>query len=187
MCIRDRHRPFVDDDSPWKTSTAFRNLSTNSEYPQMDMVSSATSIAGTEYDKVFTDSAGEFELFPIGDSRCTNRGNPLFDTGYGTCIAPDGNGVIRENFWGPTDRRSELVRNNVVLFINHQMDNGVEAFTEVAAYSSDSDRIAHASYAFTSSKHRVGPDNYYLNQLTYNGVAIFAGKELFIDNLNVLI
>ena len=62
------------------------------------------------------------------------------------------------------------------------MDNGVEAFTEVAAYSSDSDRIAHASYAFTSSKHRVGPDNYYLNQLTYNGVAIFAGKELFIDN-----
>ena len=51
------HRPFVDDDSPWKTSTAFRNTSTNSNYPQMDMVSSATSIAGTEYDKVFTDSA----------------------------------------------------------------------------------------------------------------------------------
>ena len=176
------HRPFVDDDSPWKTSTAFRNLSTNSEYPQMDMVSSATSIAGTEYDKVFTDSAGEFELFPLGDPRCTNRGNPLFDTGYGTCIAPDGNGVIRYNFWGGTDRRSELVRNNVVLFINHEMDNGVEAFTEVAAYSSDSDRIAHASYAFTSSKHRVGPDNYYLNQMTYNGTAIFAGKELYIDN-----
>ena len=32
------HRPFVDDDSPWKTSTAFRNTSTNSNYPQMDMV-----------------------------------------------------------------------------------------------------------------------------------------------------
>ena len=58
----------------------------------------------------------------------------------------------------------------------------VEAFTEVAAYSSDSDRIAHPSYAFTSSKHRVGPDNYYLNQMTYNGTAIFAGKELYIDN-----
>ena len=176
------HRPFVDDDSPWKTSTAFRNLSTNSAYPQMDMVKSATGIPGTEYDKVFTDSAGEFELFPIGDPRCTNRGNPLFDTGYGTCIAPDGNGVIRDNFWGPTDRRSELIRNNVVLFINHDMGNGVEAFTELGVYSSDSDRIAHASYAFTSSKHRVGPDNYYLNQLMYNGVAIFAGQELYIDN-----
>ena len=176
------HRPFVDDDSPWKTSTAFRNLSTNSAYPQMDMVKSATGIPGTEYDKVFTDSAGEFELFPIGDPRCTNRGNPLFDTGYGTCIAPDGNGVIRDNFWGPTDRRSELIRNNIVLFINHDMGNGVEAFTELGVYSSDSDRIAHASYAFTSSKHRVGPDNYYLNQLMYNGVAIFAGQELYIDN-----
>ena len=38
----------------------------------------------------------------------------------------------------------------------------------LGAYSSDSDRTAHASYAFTSSKHRVGPDNYYLNQLKVN-------------------
>ena len=67
------HRPFVDDDSPWKTSTSFRNTSTNSNYPQMDMVKSATSIAGTEYDKVFTDSAGEFELFPLGDPRISQR------------------------------------------------------------------------------------------------------------------
>ena len=33
------HRPFVDDDSPWKTSTSFRNLSSNSLYGQFDMVS----------------------------------------------------------------------------------------------------------------------------------------------------
>ena len=62
----------------------------------------------------------------------------------------------------------------------------MESFTEFAYYESDSDRTAHASYAFSSSKHRVGPDNYYLNQLTVDvdGVptAIFAGKELFIDN-----
>ena len=48
-------------------------------------------------------------------------------------------------------------------------------------YKSDSDRIAHPSYAFSSSKHRVGPDNYYLNQLKVDvdGVptAIFAGYE----------
>jgi outer membrane receptor for ferrienterochelin and colicin len=35
------HRPFVDANSPWKTSTSFRNLSSNSIYPQMDMVSSS--------------------------------------------------------------------------------------------------------------------------------------------------
>jgi iron complex outermembrane receptor protein len=179
------HRPFVDSDSPWKTSTAFRNLSSNSLYGQFDMVSSSEH-AGESYNHNWTDSNGEFEIFPIGDTKCTNRGHAVFDTGYGTCIAQDGNGALRSNFWGPTDVRSELVRDNVVMFINHDMGNGTESFTELGFYKSDSDRTAHASYAFSSSKHRVGPDNYYLNQLKVdiNGVptAIFAGKELYIDN-----
>ena len=176
------HRPFVDADSPWKTSTSFRNLSSNSLYGQFDMVSSATSLAGTANDKVWTDSSGEFEVFPLGDSKCTNRGNPLFDTGYGTCIAPDGNGALRSNFWGPTDVRSQLLRTNVVMFVNHDMGNGIEAFTELGIYNSDSDRTAHASYAFSSSKHRVGPNNYYLNQMKVGGVAIFGGQQLYMDN-----
>mgnify|MGYP001191082444 FL=1 len=179
------HRPFVDDDSPWKTSTSFRNLSSNSLYGQFDMVSSSEH-KGESYDHVWTDSNGEFEIFPLGDAKCTNRGHPLFDTGYGTCIAQDGNGALRSNFWGPTDVRSELERTNLVMFINHEMDNGTEAFTELSWYESDSDRTAHASYAFSSSKHRVGPDNYYLNQLKVDvdGVptAIFAGKQLYMDN-----
>ena len=179
------HRPFVDDDSPWKTSTSFRNLSSNSLYGQFDMVSSSEH-SGESYNHLWTDSNGEFEIFPLGDAKCTNRGHPLFDTGYGTCIAQDGNGALRSNFWGPTDVRSELVRTNVVMFINHEMQNGMESFTEFAYYESDSDRTAHASYAFSSSKHRVGPDNYYLNQLKVDvdGVptAIFAGKNLYIDN-----
>ena len=179
------HRPFVDDDSPWKTSTSFRNLSSHSLHGQFDMVSSSEH-AGESYNHVWTDSNGEFEIFPLGDAKCTNRGHPLFDTGYGTCIAQDGNGALRSNFWGKTDVRSELVRTNIVMFINHDMGNGIESFTEFAYYESDSDRIAHASYAFSSSKHRVGPDNYYLNQLKVDvdGVptAIFAGKNLYIDN-----
>ena len=179
------HRPFVDDDSPWKTSTSFRNLSSNSLYGQFDMVSSSEH-SGESYNHLWTDSNGEFEIFPLGDDKCTNRGHPLFDTGFGTCIAQDGNGALRSNFWGPTDVRSELVRTNAVLFINHDMENGMESFTELAFYKSDSDRTAHASYAFSSSKHRVGADNYYLNQLMVDvdGVptAIFAGKPLYIDN-----
>jgi len=179
------HRPFVDDDSPWKTSTSFRNLSSNSIYGQFDMVSSSEH-AGQSYNHLWTDSNGEFEVFPLGDPKCTNRGHPLFDTGYGTCIAQDGNGALRSNFWGPTDVRSELVRTNAIVFINHDLGDGRESFTELAFYKSESDRTAHASYAFSSSKHRVGPDNYYLNQLTVDvdGVptAIFAGKELYIDN-----
>ena len=59
------HRPFVDSNSPWKTSTSFRNLSSNSIYPQMDMVSSSEH-RGESYDHVWTDSNGEFEVFPHG-------------------------------------------------------------------------------------------------------------------------
>ncbi len=180
------HRPFVDDDSPWKTSTSFRNLSSHSWYGQFDMVKSSEHGSSNPYNHVFTDSNGEFEVFPLGDARCSNRssqGGQVFDTGYGTCIAQDGNGAIRSNFWGPTDVRSELERMNVVMFINHDMGNGTEAFTELGFYTSESDRTAHASYAFSSSKHRVGPDNYWLNQMSLaDGTVLFGGWELYIDN-----
>ena len=176
------HRKWIPADSPWSGSSKFRNTSANSLYGQFDMVSSATSIAGTAYDKVWTDSSGEFEVFPLGDSRCTNRGNPLFDTGYGTCIAPDGNGTERYNLWGGTDARSDLERKNIFMFVNHEFENGIESFTEFGLYLSESNLARHPSAAFSSSKHRVGPDNYYLNQLEVDGVNIFAGKQLYIDN-----
>ena len=187
------HRPFVDDDSPWKTSTSFRNLSSHSLYGQFDMVTSSEHGSSNPLNHVFTDSNGEFEVFPLGDPRCNNRASQdgaIFDTGYGTCIAQDGNGAIRANFWGKTDVRSELERMNVVMFINHDMGNGTEAFTEVAFYTSESDRIAHPSYAFSSSKHRVGADNYYLNSLRFDGTVdgttysefLFAGYQLYMDN-----
>ena len=180
------HRPFVDDDSPWKTSTSFRNLSSHSLYGQFDMVKSSEHGSSNPYNHVFTDSNGEFEVFPLGDARCSNRssqGGQIFDTGYGTCIAQDGNGAIRSNFWGKTDVRSELQRMNAVLFINHDMDNGMQAFTELGFYTSESDRIAHPSYAFSSSKHRVGPDNYWLNSMALDdGTVLFGGYELYMDN-----
>lgn len=180
------HRPFVDDDSPWKTSTSFRNLSSHSLYGQFDMVKSSEHGSSHPYNHVFTDSNGEFEIFPLGDARCSNRasqGGEVFDTGFGTCIAQDGNGAIRSNFWGKTDVRSKLERMNVVVFINHDMGNGTEAFTELGFYTSESDRIAHPSYAFSSSKHRVGPDNYWLNSMELaDGTILFGGYELYMDN-----
>ncbi len=174
------------DGNPWAGSTRFRNLSSNSLYGQFDMVTSSEHGSSHPYNHVFTDSNGEFEVFPLGDSRCSNRssqGGEVFDTGYGTCIAQDGNGVERFNLWGDTDYRSDLERYNVFVFINHELDNGNESFTEIGLYGSDSYLTRHPSYAFSSSKHRVGPDNYWLNQMTLaDGTALFAGKELYIDN-----
>ena len=137
------HRPWVADDSPWKTSTSFRNTSAHSLYGQFDMVKSSEHGSSNPYNHVFTDSNGEFEIFPLGDARCNNRssqGGEIFDTGYGTCIAQDGNGAVRSNFWGLTDVRSELERSNTVVFMNHEMENGAESFTEFGFYKSDSYR-----------------------------------------------
>ena len=172
--------------SPWANSSSFRNTSANNNYGQFDMVSSSEHGSSNAYNHVFTDSNGEFEVFPLGDARCNNRssqGGEVFDTGYGTCIAQDGNGTERYNLWGLTDARSDLQRSNVFVYINHDLGNGIESFTEASFYTSDYKITRHPSAPFSSVKHRVGPDNYWLNQMKLaDGTALFAGKQLYVDN-----
>ena len=172
--------------SPWANSSSFRNTSANNNYGQFDMVTSSEHGSSSPYNHVFTDSNGEFEVFPLGDSRCSNRssqGGEVFDTGYGTCIAADGNGTERYNLWGFTDARSDMQRSNAFVFINHDLGNGIESFTELSFYTSDYKITRHPSAGFSSLKHRVGPDNYWLNQMKLaDGTALFAGKQLYIDN-----
>ncbi|MBT6073637.1 MAG: Plug domain-containing protein, partial [Gammaproteobacteria bacterium] len=172
--------------SPWANSSSFRNTSANNNYGQFDMVSSSEHGSSNSYNHVFTDSNGEFEVFPLGDARCNNRssqGGEVFDTGYGTCIAQDGNGTERYNLWGFTDARSDLQRSNVFVYINHDLGNGIESFTEASFYTSDYKITRHPSAPFSSVKHRVGPDNYWLNQMKLaDGTALFAGKQLYVDN-----
>ena len=172
--------------SPWANSSSFRNTSANNNYGQFDMVTSSEHGSSSPYNHVFTDSNGEFEVFPLGDSRCSNRssqGGEVFDTGYGTCIAADGNGTERYNLWGFTDARSDMQRSNAFVFINHDLGNGIESFTELSFYTSDYKITRHPSAGFSSLKHRVGPDNYWLNQMKLaDGTALFAGKQLYVDN-----
>lgn len=176
----------LDAGSPWANSTSFRNTSANNYYGQFDMVTSSEHGSSDPYNHVFTDSNGEFEVFPLGDTRCSNRssqGGEVFDTGYGTCIAADGNGTERYNLWGHTDARSDLQRTNIFVYINHDLGNGIESFTELGYYTSEYLLARHPSAPFSSVKHRVGPDNYYLNQMTLaDGTALFAGKQLYVDN-----
>lgn len=177
------HRYFIPDDNLWNRSTSFRNTSSYSLYGQFDMVN-----AGTEYNHIYTDNSGEFEVFPLEDPRGINRGNPLLNTGYGTCIAPDGNGTIRSNYWAPTDVYSNLNRNNIYAYLNHSISKNLELYSEFTYYNSDTHRQVHASNGFSSSKHRVGPNNYYLNQIKINsphkgaGTNLFKDQPLFIDS-----
>lgn len=134
-------------------STAFRNTSINSEYGQYDVV---PSVSGLDIRNTVTDTSGEFETYPAGDSRCE------FDIGYGTCGAIDGQGTFRHNLNENRDLYSELERTNVYAYLNHEFENGMESFTEFTGYFSDTNTLRHSSTRLSAvAKHEVAADNYY--------------------------
>ncbi len=133
--------------SPWADTTLFRNNSANSLYGQYDMI--GTSVPG------FTDSRGEFETYPAGDDRCAYAINEYI------CGAPDGQGTERYNLNEFRDLNSDLERTSVFVYINHELENGVESFTELSAYDYESTLNRHPSASFSTVKLRVAADNYY--------------------------
>ena len=136
---------------PWEGALAFRNSSAHSLYGQFDVVASARS---TGLRNTLTDSSGEFEVYPVGDSRCQWALNDK------VCGAIDGQGVIRYNLNEFRDLSAELTRYTMLAHINHQLDT-MEAFTEVMYYRAETNMFRHPSYAFSSVKLRVGAANYY--------------------------
>ena len=145
----------IPENSPWAGSTSFRNNSPSSLYPQMDMRSSAPGSVRGE----LTDSSGEFETYPIGDSRCEYTINAT------TCGAVDGQGTYRYDLNGNNgfgrDLASELDRMSIFANITHEFDNGIEGFTEISAYQSETNLIRHASATFSSVRLIMGADNPY--------------------------
>ena len=170
-------------DSPWAGDTRFRNNSANSGYGQYDVRSSARS---TGLRNTLTDGSGEFETYPAGDSRCQ------WDLGYGTCGGIDGQGTYRHNLNETRDLSSDLKRGNLFFFVNHEFDNGMESFSELLYYMSDTHLFRHASAPFSTVKLRVAAENYYNpfgpcgspNRLPDSVIPDVpcAGLELEIDN-----
>ncbi len=148
--LRDR----IPEDSPWAGNIAFRNDSANSLFGQYDVVSGGRNPYGLQ-DLGITDRNGELETYPLGDPRCAYQINAT------TCGAPDGQGTYRYNLNENRDLVSELDRINTFLYLNHEFENGVESFTEVGYYESDSNLFRHPSASFSSVKLRIAPDNYY--------------------------
>ena len=176
-------RRLIPENSPWAGDTAFRNDSANSLFGQFDLVSSA-SAAGLR--NVFTDAAGEFETYPIGDERCQYVLNAT------TCGGIDGQGTFRLNLNADRDLSSKLSRGNVFVFVNHEFENGMEGFTELSYYQSKTNLRRHATASFTTSQLRVGAENYYNpfgpcgspNRLSEDLIPSVpcSGLELVIDN-----
>ena len=134
-------RYLVPDDSPWSGSTSFRNTSANSLYGQYDIRRSVSRFGLSG----ITDRSGEFETFPLGHEDCDWVLNET------TCGAVDGNGTYRYNLNEFRDLSSALNRFSTFLFMNHELDNGIDAFTEVLFYSSQSELWRHPSLLFPRS------------------------------------
>ena len=179
----------IPEGSPWEGSTSFRNTSANSLFGQFDIRASQSGDPYGLRAAGLVDSSGEFETYPVGDPRCEY----LLPTGI--CGGADGQGTYRYNLNENRDLVSELDRYNLFVFVNHEFDNGVESFTELGGYYSDTNLNRHPSASFSTVKLRVPADNYYNpygpvgspNRLpdVVNGVPISIpaeGLELEIDN-----
>ena len=142
----------VPEGSPWSGDIRFRNNSIHSLYGQFDVIRSARS---TGLRNSLTDSAGEFEVFPAGDSRCQWALNDQ------VCGAIDGQGTERYNLNEFRDLSSEMERYTLFAYLNHDFGNGLESFSELMYYRSSTNLGRHPSYSFSSVKLRVGAENYY--------------------------
>jgi outer membrane receptor protein involved in Fe transport len=152
------YRRLVPEDSPWFGDTAFRNDSANSNWGQFDIV---RSMSGDPFGLVarrIVDTAGEFETYPFGDERCGPDSYVIADN---VCGNRDGQGTYRYNLNQNRDVVSELDRFNSYAYLNHDFDNGIEAYTEFSWYQSSSNLIRHPSTILTGFNMRVSADNYY--------------------------
>ncbi|MGB5511428.1 MAG: TonB-dependent receptor plug domain-containing protein, partial [Woeseiaceae bacterium] len=149
----------VPEDSPWFGDSAFFNLSTNSAYGQYDILPDGTPNINYGLSALdITDADGEFNTYPIGDTNCTW----VVPNATNACGDEDGGPIYRYNLNENRDLYSDLDRVNLFAFINHDFGNGLESFTEVSLYRSDTVTIRQGS-ARTSAvaKYTVGAANYY--------------------------
>ncbi len=151
------YRRLLPEDSPWADSTAFRNNSANSLWGQYDV---RRSMRGDPYGLVergIVDSSGEFETYPVDDPRCEGG----YFIANNVCGHADGQGTYRYNLNDNRDLTSKLDRYNLYAYFNHEWDNGVQFYSELNYYKSDTNTIRHPSASFSSVKLRVSADNYY--------------------------
>lgn len=148
-------RRYIDETSPWYGDTRFRNDSANSGWGQFDLVTSASAAGLSQLD--ITDSAGEFETYPIGDPRCEGG----FVINQWTCGHEDGQGTHRYNLNANRDVVSDLSRFNSYFYLNHEFDNGVEAYTEFSWYQFSTNLIRHPSTNLSAFDMYLGAENYY--------------------------
>jgi outer membrane receptor protein involved in Fe transport len=150
------HRKWIPSDSLWANDSSFNNRYSG-KWAQLDMR------GRTDY----SDSRGEMQIIPIADPRCARSDSK--DTGYGTCLAVDttalANGEYYINPGQIRDYRGDLERDNLFVFVNHELDNGAEMFAEFGMYTSKYKRLKEPAGDFSTALLELGPNYYWGNQI----------------------
>ena len=102
----------------------------------------------SEWAQFYNASGNGFSLYPYSDSFCGRGGsNDFVFPGYEEvfCLydATSIRDSLRANYATTYDKRGPLLRNNIVVFVNTELDNGMEAYTEVSYYTSDINRVLY--------------------------------------------
>ena len=153
--FRYRFNPIrIDPTYIYATNTTFRNDSANSLFGQYDVVPGLASSHSLRQNDI-TDGSGEFEVYPLGDSRCQYTINQYI------CGAEDGQGTYRYNLNENRDLISKADRTTVYGYFNHEMTEATEFFSEFYLYRSNTNRNLAPSTQLTAVEHHIGPANYY--------------------------
>ena len=167
------HRKLIPAGSLWENDSSFNNRYSG-KWAQLDMRGRTA----------YSDSAGEMQIIPIGDPRCARSDSK--DTGYGTCLAVDttsmANGEYYINPGQFRDYRGALERDNLFVFVNHEMSNGNELFAEIGRYTSDYRRLKEPAGDFSVALLELGADYYYSSVIGLTADNSSSTKNIRIDN-----
>ena len=167
------HRKLIPEDSLWANDSSFNNRYSG-KWAQLDLRGKTN----------YSDSAGEIQIMPASDPRCSRSDS--IDTGYGTCLGIDttslANGEYYINPGQFRDFRGKLERDNTFIFINHEMGNGQEFFAEIGQYNSEYRRLKEPAGDFSTALLNIGPDYYFTNLLGINEDNSSSNKNIRIDN-----
>lgn len=162
--LRDRGRIPMSDDPKWSVGDYRTLLPASSPWAAISDLNNTYTLGMMQLDitgtRSFTDSAGEMQIFPSSMSQCSN--SKAVDTGYGSCIVPD-----TDYRYAPQemrDYRGEMQRQNLFIFINHEMENGMEFFSEIGAYHSDTKRYNEQG-GFSAGQIKIPSTYYYFSQI----------------------
>ena len=107
------------------------------------------------------DDEAEMGIVGIHDE-CNLPG--AIDTGFGTCMFDNNAGSARISPQILRDYRGSMQRNNLFLFLNHELDSGTEMFVEAGLYNSKSNKNTMQG-SHTSSVIYFPADYYWFKQL----------------------